>query len=410
MTNIWISVPRTSIDTRDDPFTGQPTPIFQCYFSDKGFGEVNIVPSIAYGSVPTFIRASTAWTRLNTGLWAQVANNIPRSYYGVVYGQPFTGYYNGYLHELGNTNVCLWSRDITNPAWLKVTLNTVKNQTGIDGVTNSATKITAAAAFGTTTQILGSNSGTFSLFAKRITGVGELWITRDAGVNWLNVSPTLDLVPYGEWSTGPLFTTLGGVSNVVGIRVVTNSDEFGIDMCQSEDSSFNSITTPIPTTNVPVARASDDLSFTTTNIFNLQDFTVLSTIIPTFDISNNVLFPLLSKLDANNLIVLFSFTSGSFARVVGGISTQASENIGIPSVGVPLNIAGINSSKFGINEIRKNQVATSFVSQSVKSAVVGTSMSIGKDLNGLVWGSFATRKLNIYNIALDAYQLEQVPV
>ena len=60
----------------------------------------------------------------------------------------------GLLIEETRTNVVLHNRDLTNAAWVKTNMTAVKDQTGVDGVANSASKITATAANATVLQTI----------------------------------------------------------------------------------------------------------------------------------------------------------------------------------------------------------------------------------------------------------------
>jgi hypothetical protein len=100
-------------------------------FADAGAGIVDTTLIKGTGSA-TFTRATTAYTRLSSGLWAQVASGQPRSFYDS------DGTYLGYLAEGARTNLCLQSNDFTNAAWTKTTMTTAFTATGPEGTANSA--------------------------------------------------------------------------------------------------------------------------------------------------------------------------------------------------------------------------------------------------------------------------------
>ena len=110
--------------------------------TDSGAGAVNTVPVSSGGSpTATFVRATTAWTKLSTGLWAQVAIGVARSAY--LGATTAVGAYGGYFCEGQRTNLCLQSRDLST-TWTALNATLVKDQAGIDGVASSASSMTAA--------------------------------------------------------------------------------------------------------------------------------------------------------------------------------------------------------------------------------------------------------------------------
>ena len=84
----------------------------------------------------------------------------------------------GVLIEEQRTNLCLYSDDFTNAAWVKTNLTAAKTATGPDGVTNSASTITASASNGVALQAITSASAarSGSVYLKRRTGTGAVTI------------------------------------------------------------------------------------------------------------------------------------------------------------------------------------------------------------------------------------------
>src|SRR5258708_19718753 len=147
--------------------------------SDLGAGAVNTQLSAGIGG-PTFTRATTAWTKLSSGLWGQVATGIARSCY---LGQnTVLGEYGGYLAEGARTNLCLQSRDLSNASWTKVNATAVLDQAGIDGITNSASSLTATLPGVSCLQTIteAATLSAFSLYIKRITGTGLVTLQQGA--------------------------------------------------------------------------------------------------------------------------------------------------------------------------------------------------------------------------------------
>ena len=113
------------------------------------------------------------------------------AYYGPRFDyNPSTLAAKGLLIEGSRANVVLYSNDLTNAAWTKTNITAALNQTGADGVANSASSITASAANGTVLQsiTLASSQRIQSALVKRITGTGVINMTTDGGTTWVAVT------------------------------------------------------------------------------------------------------------------------------------------------------------------------------------------------------------------------------
>ncbi len=222
---------------------------FNLPLTDSGAGAVNTAPAYAAGSATaTFTRATTAYTTLSSGLLAQVSSGVARSCYSAA------GVYLGYLAEGQRTNICLYSNDLTNAAWTASNMTTAKTATGPDGVSNSATTITATAGNATVLQAItsGSAARVTGCYIKRRTGTGTVNLTQDNGSTWTAVTVTagwtLVVVPSATL-TNP----------TVGIRVVTSGDAVDVWGFQHEVATF--VSSAIPTTSASVTRNADLLTY-----------------------------------------------------------------------------------------------------------------------------------------------------
>ena len=151
--------------------------------------------------------------------------------------------------EAASTNRVLWCRDLSNAAWTKSSCTAAYTATGIDGVANSASTVTASGANATVLQSIthASTARTLSMFLKRRTGTGTIQTTIDGGTTW--VTRTLD----GTWQRFETQATLANPN--VGIRVVTSGDAVDVDFVQPEDGSV--ATSPIATFAATATRAAD---------------------------------------------------------------------------------------------------------------------------------------------------------
>jgi len=199
-------------------------------------GAVYGVPSSLPGF--TFTRASTGYAQTVAGTLTSFASGAPR----------ITD--RGMLIEESRTNVVLWCRDLTNAAWTKSNATAVKDQTGPDGVANSASSLTATAGNATCLQAitLGSSARFQSAWVKRITGSGVINMTMDNGATWTAIPVT------SSWTAVEIPTqTLANPT--VGFRIVTNGDAIAVDFVQNETGAFR--TSPIETTTASATRAAD---------------------------------------------------------------------------------------------------------------------------------------------------------
>lgn len=159
----------------------------------------------------------------------------------------------GLLLEPAATNVVLYNRDLTNAAWVKTDVSAAKDQTGVDGVASSASKITASAGNGTCLQAitLASSDRYQTAYVKRVTGSGTVEMTMDNGATWTAITVT------SSW-TRVAIPTQTLANPTVGFRIVTSGDAIAVDLVQNENRIYP--TSPIPTTSAAVTRAADALS------------------------------------------------------------------------------------------------------------------------------------------------------
>ena len=169
------------------------------------------------------------------------------------------------LVEPAATNQVLWCRDGTNAAWSKTNITPTKDQVGIDGKANSATRLTATAANGTCLQTITLSAATrsTSFFVKRITGTGTIEITRNGGTNWTDITSSINSSTYTR--VGIKATSVTNPS--IGFRIVTSGDAIAFDYAQDEAGSV--FTSPILTTTATATRNADQLSYQTTS--NISD-------------------------------------------------------------------------------------------------------------------------------------------
>lgn len=172
---------------------------------------------------------------------------------------------NGVLIEGASTNEAFHSRDFTNAVHVKENITAVKDATGADGLSNSASTLTATSANGTVFQTvpLGSAEYTFSIDVRRKTGSGTIEITDDGGFTLTDITT---LINSNSYTRHTITTTQ--INPAIGIRIVTSGDEVEVDYEGLETLPFAS--SRIPTTTISVTRALDNLSINAANMPDLN--------------------------------------------------------------------------------------------------------------------------------------------
>ena len=285
-------------------------------FNDAGNGIVNTSPTYAAsGTTATATRATTAWTRLSTGLYGSVASGSLRSYYDA------NGFYRGYLPQKQKINYALQSDDLTQIAtWVATTMTTSKTATGADGAANSATILTATAGNATILQTLvrASAQRITSCWIKRRTGSGVINMTQDNGVTWTPVTVTSD------W-TQVAIAAATAANPILGLQIVTNTDAVDVMWFLHEEAAFASAT-PVPTTTASVTQNGDQLSYPSAGNFDETVGTAYAEIYP-LTVGTKVLntYPLAISGAANGF--LFFIGGGGTLTIYDGTTYVASSGV-----------------------------------------------------------------------------------
>jgi hypothetical protein len=226
---------------------------------------------------------------------------------------------NGLLIEESRANRILWCRDATQANWVSTNVTAAKDQTGIDGVANAASSLTATANDGTCIQTitLASGSRTGSVYLKRITGTGNVQVSLDG-----STYSTVDLSA-SEWRR---IVLSGTVTNpTVGIKLAVSGDAVAMDYGQVEDGAF--VTSPILTTTASVTRAGESATIQDNNFrtwYNYQGGTICAEfLLPPFSATGSVIFAL-SAQDNANYFILWRLSATQFRHDNTGLSGGAS--------------------------------------------------------------------------------------
>ena len=153
----------------------------------------------------------------------------------------------------------LHSRDLSNAAWsTKTNITAAKTATGLDGIANTATTLTATAADAIILQPtsgIASAARCASAYVKRRTGTGTISFTQD-GTNWTDITAQINS---STWSRVQITSTLANPS--VGFKISTSGDEIDVDCVQNEAGAV--ATSPIVTTTTAITRNADSLTYQT---------------------------------------------------------------------------------------------------------------------------------------------------
>lgn len=172
------------------------------------------------------------------GMFAEFPNNVPR----------ITS--NGLRIGEERTNAVCWSRDLTNAVWTKTNITAVRDQVGMDGRPNMATRLTATAANGAVLQMITQalSSRAQSAYVKRLVGSGAVQMTMDGGATWTTLTVT---AAYTRVSI-PAQTI---ADPTVGFRLAVSGDSIAVDFIGNENGAFQ--LSSIETGAQPAMRDSD---------------------------------------------------------------------------------------------------------------------------------------------------------
>lgn len=237
----------------------------------RGFSRA-LVSGLVLSNEVTFARSTTGTYFDNSGVLQTAAIDVARFHYL----QDGSGL-SGFLVEEARTNNALYNRDFTNAAWTASNITPLKDATGIDNASNSASTLTASAGNGTIEQTITIASAEFttSFFVKRKTGVGTIEITDDGGSNYTDITGSINSSTFTK-----VEITRTQANPTIGFRIVTSGDEIEVDFAQLEEGDASS--TPIATTTVAANRAADiaTVDLTTSPWFSSTAGTVFVDCVP----------------------------------------------------------------------------------------------------------------------------------
>lgn len=204
----------------------------------------------------TWSRASSAWCSKSDGTHVLLSSNQPRA--STVGGSPSV------LVEGTRTNIVLQNRDLSSASWTATSISCVKDATGVDGVSSSASTCTASGSNGKAQQALSATSGAYvvSAFIKRVTGSGTVELTADGttftALSSSNCRKTSDFSAAAPSSSYWVRCAVAQGSVTAfspAVRLATSGDAVAVDLFQLEAGGMAS--SPITTTSTSAARATE---------------------------------------------------------------------------------------------------------------------------------------------------------
>lgn len=270
----------------------------------------------------TFTRASEALFRNDSGIWEIAATGVIRAGHNAIPG----GGGKGFISEPAATNLALHRRDFTDAVWVATNITPVQDATGIDGVANAASTLTATANNGTIFQTVTSSNAnhSFQVFVARVTGTGTIEITLDGGSTFTDITSSLTSSIDNPFTITQLVTDPS-----FGFRMGTSGDVIEADVAQTEKTAFS--TTPIIGSN-PAATA--------TRVVESFDCGVDYTL--EFSADVDITGPATAELNQNNSVIASTDSFSASAVDLRGL-TSIRANVG---GAVPI----INNSVYGVRK------------------------------------------------------------
>jgi len=295
----------------------------------------------------------------------------------------------GFRREAAATNNLLYSRDLSNAAWsTKTNITAAKTATGLDGIANTTTTLTATAADAIILQpiTLASAARCASAYVKRRTGTGTISFTQDGGSTWTDITSQIN---GSTWSRVQITSTLANPS--VGFKISTSGDEIDVDCVQNEAGTW--ATSPIVTTTATVTRnAESHLYGTASNI----------------DFAQGTFYCEIQSAGNTSTITPLSLGDSSASLSTGGYSSWRAND----GTTTTLKSTGMNSI---LNTTRKRAVSWGGAGVTVTGDGAtpttgafdgaygsGGSINLGAGLNGYI------RNVAIYNYQMTDAELQAI--
>ncbi len=289
-------------------------------------------------------------------------------------------------------------RDMTNAAWVKVTMTTAKTAIGADGVANSATTLTAAGVNSTILQTLvaAATERIYSVLIKRRTGTGAVLL--------VNGVSTLDITSLINASTYTLVQLVDTTLNAAfGLQINTPGDAIDVDFNQFEASPFASSRIDDSLT----ARAADFTNISLGSWFSASQGTIYVEFLqPLASTPRRYVVSINDGTTANRIIIYQQIGVNHFEVFSGAVKT-ADLSIAAPAAGSVTRV----SFSYALNEAiaYQNGIAATINTPMTTLAVSPTTMELGTQLLSAT-GNLTSylRTVNYYSSALGAATQQRI--
>ena len=356
--------------------------------SDAGSGGVVTTQERGGGS-PTFTRATVKWTKLATGLWASVASGTAASRY--LGENTEVGEYGGYFQEAAGTQLVTPTasiRDMTQAEWAATNITAALTGTGIGGVANSCSRLTATAADGTIFQTLtaAASSRTYSVFLKRVTGSGAISITQDGGSTYTAVTSSVNSSTFTRVSI-----TASQLNAVFGIKMSTDTDVILADFNQFEAGAFATS----PMASAGAARNADALTYVFAGNADAAAGTVYAEMSSVWTTPGGTYTAI--AMGANAAIFVPSAGGAGLVRITDGTTTVTKSGLASSATGIRKRA----SSWGGLGLVITGDGAA-VATGSFDGAMSNTNIAIGSGWNGTL------KNVRLWQRQLDNEQLIKI--
>ena len=255
-----------------------------------------------------------------------------------------------------NTTASTYEVITSQPAiWSKPNSTVALNQTGIDGVSNSASSLTATSTNATALQVVSTSAPAAyasSVYIKGLTVTGDIQVTLD-GSTW----STVDL-SNGLWNRIVLTGTLANPA--IGVLITNSGDSVAMDYAQIEAGAF--ATSAILTTSATVTRSADLASLSS------PSFSWFSQL-------NETSYASFIVSQASNAPILFG-NSSNIGNLTVNTSSQGSQTNGTTAIATTNAITLGQLSKVAVTgtatrrEIGLNGFATTYSPTTIRNNLV----------------------------------------
>jgi len=259
--------------------------------------------------------------------------------------------------------------------------------TGLDGIANTATTLTATAADAIILQpiTLASAARCASAYVKRRTGTGTISFTQD-GTNWTDITSQINS---STWSRVQITSTLANPST--GFKISTSGDAIDVDCAQNEAGAV--ATSPIITTTAAVTRNADSLTYQTASNIDFAVGTVFCEISSYSYLSTRIALEVgasgwsyIHAADANTVWKAYDGTNLAAKSGLSDISTAKRKRVVSWGTGLKVTGDGLTPASGSFDG----------------SFGTGATMSVGKDINGYI------SSVAIYNYQMTDAELQAI--